>query len=70
MEALKGPLDEAYLSTPKFEAGVARAHGFGARSLEEFKGSQVWLKTDSNGTYESGLARSARAERCAQLAAS
>ncbi|WP_328921006.1 hypothetical protein OG911_38190 [Streptomyces sp. NBC_00208] len=56
MEALKGPLDEAYLSAPKFEAGVARAHGFGARALEEFKGSQVWLKTDSNGTYDLNLA--------------
>ncbi len=34
MDALKGPLDEAYLSAPKFEAGVARAHGFGTRALE------------------------------------
>ncbi|MGS2588938.1 RNase A-like domain-containing protein [Streptomyces hebeiensis] len=56
MEALKGPLDEAYLSAPKFEAGVARAHGFGARALEEFKDSQVWLKVDSNGMYELNLA--------------
>ncbi|MFJ5227930.1 RNase A-like domain-containing protein [Streptomyces sp. NPDC088400] len=56
MEALQGPLDEAYLSAPKFEAGVARAHGFGARSLEEFKDSQVWLKVDSNGTYDLNLA--------------
>jgi hypothetical protein len=56
MEALKGPLDEAYLSAPKFEAGVARAHGFGMRALEEFKESQVWLKTDSNGNYDLNLA--------------
>ncbi|MFD5029531.1 RNase A-like domain-containing protein [Streptomyces sp. NPDC058405] len=56
MEALKGPLDEAYLSAPKFEAGVARAHGFGARALEEFKDSQVWLKVDSNGKYDLNLA--------------
>ncbi|MEU9620721.1 RNase A-like domain-containing protein [Streptomyces sp. NPDC088251] len=56
MEALKDPLDEAYLSAPKFEAGVARAHGFGTRALEEFKGSQVWLKIDSNGNYDLNLA--------------
>ncbi|MFF0276158.1 RNase A-like domain-containing protein [Streptomyces sp. NPDC094447] len=56
MEALKGPLDEAYLSAPKFEAGVARAHGFGTRALEEFKGSQLWLKVDSHGNYDLNLA--------------
>ncbi|MFI8824362.1 RNase A-like domain-containing protein [Streptomyces sp. NPDC053431] len=56
MEALKGPLDEAYLSAPRFEAGVARAHGFGARALEEFKDSKVWLKVDSNGNYDLNLA--------------
>ncbi|MFF9630732.1 RNase A-like domain-containing protein [Streptomyces fradiae] len=56
MEALKGPLDEAYLSAPKFEAGVARAHGFGMRALEEFKESQVWLKVDSSGKYDLSLA--------------
>ena len=56
MEALKGPLDEAYLSAPKFEAGVARAHGFGTRALEEFKGSQIWLKVDSVGKYDLNLA--------------
>lgn len=55
MKALKDPLDEAYLSAPKFEAGVARAHGFGARALEEFKDSQLWLKVDSNGKYSLNL---------------
>ncbi|MFD5146021.1 RNase A-like domain-containing protein [Streptomyces sp. NPDC058401] len=55
MEALRPPLDEAYLSAPKFEAGVARAHGFGMRSLEEFKDSQVWLKIDANGNYDLNL---------------
>ncbi|MFH9691022.1 RNase A-like domain-containing protein [Streptomyces sp. NPDC017413] len=54
--ALKGPLDEAYRSAPKFEAGVARAHGFGTRALEEFKDSKVWLKVDSNGNYDLNLA--------------
>ncbi|MEV0413466.1 RNase A-like domain-containing protein [Streptomyces sp. NPDC050448] len=47
MDALKSALEEADLSAPKFEAGVARAHGFGARSLEQFKDSQTWLKIDS-----------------------
>ncbi|MCS0635822.1 hypothetical protein NX801_09110 [Streptomyces sp. LP05-1] len=56
MEALKEPLDEAYLSAPKFEAGVARAHGFGTRALEQFKSSQTWLKVDSHGDYDLNLA--------------
>jgi hypothetical protein len=56
LEALRESLDEAYRSAPKFEAGVARAHGFGTRALEEFKDSQVWLKVDSNGTYDLNLA--------------
>ncbi|MFF0434900.1 RNase A-like domain-containing protein [Streptomyces sp. NPDC004327] len=56
MEALKEPLDEAFLSAPKFEAGEARAYGFGARALEEFKDSKVWLKVDSNGNYDLNLA--------------
>ncbi|BAU84435.1 hypothetical protein SLA_3527 [Streptomyces laurentii] len=56
IEALKGPLDEAYLSAPKFEAGVARSHGFGTRALEEFKDSNVWLKVDSHGNYDLNLA--------------
>ncbi|MFD8676762.1 RNase A-like domain-containing protein [Streptomyces seoulensis] len=56
MEALKSPLDEAFLSAPRFEAGVARAHGFGTRALEEFKDSQVWLKVDSKGKYDLNLA--------------
>lgn len=58
MNALKGVLDEAHMSAPKFEAGVARAHGFGARSLEDFKTtSQSWLRIDSaTGTYVLDLA--------------
>nr|WSZ96400.1 hypothetical protein OH820_12680 [Streptomyces sp. NBC_00857] len=56
MEALKGPLDEAYLSAPKFEAGVARAHGFGARALEEFKHEQRWTEAGSNGNHTFDLA--------------
>ncbi|MCX5381089.1 RNase A-like domain-containing protein [Streptomyces sp. NBC_00091] len=58
MDALKAPLDEAHMSAPKFQAGVARAHGFGARSLEDFKStSQTWLKIDSaTGKYTLDLA--------------
>ncbi|MBT2378884.1 hypothetical protein J7E90_16385 [Streptomyces sp. ISL-111] len=56
MEALREPLDEAFRSAPKFEAGVARSHGFGTRALEEFKDSKVWLKVDSNGSYDLNLA--------------
>ncbi len=58
MEALQKVLDEAHMSAPKFEAGVARAHGFGARSLEDFKStSQTWLKIDSaTGKYVLDLA--------------
>ncbi|MEU6865043.1 RNase A-like domain-containing protein [Streptomyces sp. NPDC046876] len=58
MNALKGVLDEAHMSAPKYEAGVARAHGFGARALEEFKStSQTWLKIDAaTGKYTLDLA--------------
>ncbi|MFB7306788.1 RNase A-like domain-containing protein [Streptomyces sp. NPDC056192] len=56
MEALKGPLDEAYLSAPKFEAGVARAHGFGTRALEEFRHEQRWTETGSHGKHTFDLA--------------
>ncbi|MEV6580532.1 hypothetical protein AB0M92_20470 [Streptomyces sp. NPDC051582] len=40
MAALETALKEADRSAPKFEAGVARAHGFGARALNEFKHEQ------------------------------
>lgn len=56
LDALMGPLDEAYLSAPTFEAQEARAEGFGMRALEEFKDSQVWLRIDSNGKYDLNLA--------------
>ncbi|WP_328563761.1 RNase A-like domain-containing protein [Streptomyces coelicoflavus] len=56
LDALMSPLDEAYLSAPKFEAQEARAQGFGMRALEDFKDSQVWLKVDSAGKYDLNLA--------------
>ncbi|WP_424919445.1 RNase A-like domain-containing protein [Streptomyces sp. wa1064] len=56
MTALKGPLDEAYRSAPKFEAGVARAHGFGARALEEFRHEQRWTEAGSSGNHTFNLA--------------
>lgn len=57
-EVLQAVLDEAHMSAPKFEAGVARAHGFGVRSPEVFKTtSQTWLKIDSaTGKYVLDLA--------------
>ncbi|MGW6396299.1 RNase A-like domain-containing protein [Streptomyces sp. NPDC055103] len=55
-DAMMPALDEAYLSAPKFEAGVARAHGFGARALDEFKDPQRWIKEDANGNYTLDLA--------------
>ncbi|MFF3839427.1 RNase A-like domain-containing protein [Streptomyces sp. NPDC001930] len=58
MDALKGPLDEAHLSAPKFEAGVARAHGFGARSLNEFKHEQQWTEAGTQGNHAFDLASS------------
>ncbi|MEU5917523.1 RNase A-like domain-containing protein [Streptomyces sp. NPDC047141] len=58
MEALKGPLDEAYRSAPKFEAGVARAHGFGARALNEFKHEQQWTESGPQGNHAFDLASS------------
>ncbi|WP_052499178.1 RNase A-like domain-containing protein [Streptomyces vietnamensis] len=58
MEALKGPLDEALLSAPKFEAGVARAHGFGARALNEFKHEQQWTEAGPQGNHAFDLASS------------
>ncbi|WP_328725843.1 RNase A-like domain-containing protein [Streptomyces sp. NBC_00259] len=56
MEALKGPLDEAHRSAPKFEAGVARAHGFGARALDEFKHEQRWTEAGATGNHAFDLA--------------
>ncbi|MFV0128253.1 RNase A-like domain-containing protein [Streptomyces sp. HMX112] len=37
LDALLPPLDEAYAQAPTYQAEVARAQGFGARSLNEFK---------------------------------
>ncbi|MFD7786415.1 RNase A-like domain-containing protein [Streptomyces nojiriensis] len=56
MEALKEALDEAHRSAPKFEAGVARAHGFGSRSLNDFKHEQQWTVPGPNGEMAFDLA--------------
>ncbi|MFJ6937086.1 RNase A-like domain-containing protein [Streptomyces sp. NPDC101132] len=56
-DALMEPLDEAYLSAPKYEAGVARAQGYGARALDEFKNPQRWISQDpGSGAYTLDLA--------------
>ncbi|WP_328962196.1 RNase A-like domain-containing protein [Streptomyces virginiae] len=56
MEALQTVLDEAHMSAPKFEAGVARAHAFGSRSLNDFKHEQQWTVPGSNGNMAFDLA--------------
>lgn len=56
MEALEAVLNEAHRSAPKFEAGVARAHGFGSRSLNDFKHEQQWTVPGSNGNVAFDLA--------------
>ncbi|MEU8497375.1 RNase A-like domain-containing protein [Streptomyces lavendulae] len=56
MNALQDVLDEAHRSAPKFEAGVARAHGFGARSLNDFKHEQQWTVPGANGNIAFDLA--------------
>ncbi|MFI9581007.1 RNase A-like domain-containing protein [Streptomyces sp. NPDC052236] len=37
LNALNGPLDEAFLSAPTYNAEAARAQAFGARALNDFK---------------------------------
>ncbi|MFJ7155738.1 RNase A-like domain-containing protein [Streptomyces sp. NPDC101118] len=55
-DALMEPLDEAHRSAPKYEAGVARAHGYGARALEEFRPHQRWTEAGTNGNHTFDLA--------------
>jgi hypothetical protein len=43
LDALIGPLDEAYRSAPSFHAEEARAQAFGARALNEFKTEHKYL---------------------------
>ncbi|MFG2993570.1 RNase A-like domain-containing protein [Streptomyces sp. NPDC048257] len=56
MNALQDVLDEAHRSAPKYEAGVARAHAFGARSLNDFKHEQQWTVPGANGNMAFDLA--------------
>ncbi|MEV6397868.1 RNase A-like domain-containing protein [Streptomyces sp. NPDC051907] len=57
-EALKKPLEEAYLSAPTFKAEEARAQSFGARALDDFKPNPKWNSTEDtqNGVYKIDLA--------------
>ncbi|WP_409469022.1 RNase A-like domain-containing protein [Streptomyces sp. HC307] len=43
LDALMGPLDEAYRSAPSFHAEEARAQAFGARALNEFKTEHKYM---------------------------
>lgn len=60
LDALMGPLDEAYRSAPTFEAQEARAQGFGMRALNEFKTEHRWTapQDTKNGVYRIDLASS------------
>ncbi|MET9572993.1 RNase A-like domain-containing protein [Streptomyces virginiae] len=44
LNALVPELDEAILSAPTYESEIARAQGFGARSLNEFKQEHRWQR--------------------------
>jgi hypothetical protein len=48
---LEFELDEALLSVPTFQAERARAQGFGARSLNEFKKEHTWQLPESRFPY-------------------
>ncbi|MGC9378189.1 RNase A-like domain-containing protein [Streptomyces sp. MH13] len=48
---LEFELDEALLSVPTFQAERARAQGFGARSLNEFKKEHSWQLPESQVPY-------------------
>ncbi|CAM5652453.1 hypothetical protein SCYAM73S_05812 [Streptomyces cyaneofuscatus] len=48
---LEFELDEALLSVPTFQAERARAQGFGARSLNEFKKEHSWQLPESQFPY-------------------
>ncbi|MEU8546675.1 RNase A-like domain-containing protein [Streptomyces roseoverticillatus] len=58
LEALIPALDEAHLSAPSFRAEEARAEGFGARSLTEFKNTHTWTQPGDTdrGVYRIDLA--------------
>ncbi|PCG82951.1 hypothetical protein CIB93_27205 [Streptomyces sp. WZ.A104] len=49
---LEFELDEALLSVPTFQAERARAQGFGARSLNEFKKEHSWQLPESQFPYK------------------
>ncbi|MFB7272300.1 hypothetical protein [Streptomyces sp. NPDC056244] len=58
LNALMGPLDEAHMSAPAYNAEVARAEAFGARSLNEFRPQPRWTDPEDtpNGVYRIDLA--------------
>ncbi|MDX3531526.1 hypothetical protein P1P75_35310 [Streptomyces sp. ID05-39B] len=51
LATLEFELDEALLSVPTFQAERARAQGFGARSLNEFKKEHSWQLPESQFPY-------------------
>lgn len=53
--ALEAELDEALLSVPTFVAEEARAEGYGARSLNDFKKEHSWQRPESPFPYKYSL---------------
>ncbi|MGV4985045.1 RNase A-like domain-containing protein [Streptomyces sp. NRAIS4] len=53
--ALEAELDEALLSVPTFVAEEARAEGYGARSLNDFKKEHSWQRPESPIPYKYSL---------------
>ncbi|WP_052457032.1 RNase A-like domain-containing protein [Streptomyces sp. AcH 505] len=58
LSGLLPELEEAYQSAPTYQSEEARAEGFGARSLDEFKPRHRWTKDGdtANGNYQLDLA--------------
>lgn len=52
LKALEPELDEALLSVPTFVAEEARAEGYGARSLNDFKKEHSWQRPESTVPYK------------------
>ncbi|MFJ9820245.1 RNase A-like domain-containing protein [Streptomyces sp. NPDC101151] len=55
LKELEAELDEALLSVPTFLAEEARAEGYGARSLNDFKQEHSWQRPESTVPYKYSL---------------
>ncbi|MFF3939802.1 RNase A-like domain-containing protein [Streptomyces phaeofaciens] len=55
VKGLEPELDEALLSVPTFRAEAARASGYGARTLNDFKKEHSWQRPESQFPYKYSL---------------